>query len=88
MIIPSHRSFLVKRHNVVLKVTLRHKRDISIEPYNCSDKDKRLWDVVARTHATVAQTTMEASPEADPYTVLLSLFTNKEWEIINQVELT
>ena len=81
-----NRGFLVKRHNVVLKVSLQSNQNIVIEPYNCTQENKRLWSVVAQTYKTMAQVAVDNNRAADPYSLLYSVFDSKGWDISNIIE--
>jgi hypothetical protein len=77
-----HRSFLVKRYNIVLKVSIQPDQHIHIDPYHCTPENKRLWSIVAQTYLTLAQTAVNGNKGANPHALLLSVFDSKGWDII------
>jgi hypothetical protein len=86
MTLQQNHSFLVKRYNVVLRVSILPNNDIRIEPHNCTPENKRLWTIVARTYLTLAQTAVETNKGADAYALLFSVFESKGWDIVNIIE--
>ena len=81
------KSFLIQRSVIALKVQLLSNGNVSVNPYQCDDKNLRLWRIIARTQATYAEAALHASRNGSSYAVLLAAFNKQGWNIIHESEL-
>lgn len=75
-------SFVISRLHVQLKVDLLPSRLVKIQPYQCAEKNQRLWKGISQAQAMHAQFTLEANKQVSARQLLVSHFTHKGWLVL------
>lgn len=78
---PAHISFLIRRMHVQLKVDLLANGLVHIQPYQCAEKNLRLWKGISQAQAVWAQFNLNADKKASPRQVLVAHFERKGWAV-------
>lgn len=76
-------SFVITRLHVQLQVDLLPSRLVHIQPYHCSENNRRLWNGISQARAMQAQFMLDANKQAPAHQILVAHFTHIGWLVRN-----
>lgn len=76
-------SFVISRLHVQLKVDLFQSRMVKIQPYQCAEKNQRLWKGISQAQAMHAQINLDTNNKAEAHHLLSTHFEQNGWVVRN-----